>query len=387
MSTIPLSALVLGDSPDSFWFPDKASTFAENVDWTYDMILWISLVFFVGIVFCLVWFSIRYLKGKGEKAESQKSHNTPLELAWSILPSFLLVWMFVQGSLSFLDMRTPPEGAFEVQVEAFTWNWLMDYGRGTKHPELHILVDEPTKLTMRSNDMIHSLFIPAFRAKKDIVPGRYNEMWFQATMASEKVSDEELAAAEEEVGDGTWDYDAYQFTPDGYRFYDLYCAEYCGTDHSTMQTVVVVHETREDLDAWIEEKSARGDIAPEVWGKQLYEQRGCMGCHSTDGKKRTGPSFENVYGSLRPLTAGGEVVADENYVRESILNPQAKVTAGFPPVMPSFRGQLSDDDIDSIIAYLKTLSENSETESEEDGVEEETAEEPSEESEEPAEAE
>lgn len=357
---------LLGDYPDSLWFPEQASTFADNVDWTFDMILWISLLFFVGIVACLVWFSFRFRKAKGERAESQKSHNTPLELAWSILPSFLLVWMFVQGSLSYLDMRTSPDGSYEVGVKAYKWGWLMDYGRGTQHPELHLLVNEPTKLTMRSDDVIHSLFIPAFRAKKDIVPGRYNEMWFEATRASEKVGDEELAKAVEETGDGSWDYDKHQFTPDGYKFYDLYCSEYCGTNHSEMQTVVVIHETREDLDAWIKEKSERGDVSPEEWGKRLYEQRGCMGCHSIDGSKRTGPSFEDAYGSGRPLTTGQEVVADENYIRESILNPQAKIVAGYPPVMPSFRGQLSDDDIDSIVAYLKTLSSYTES-ADEDG--------------------
>lgn len=362
------AAGLLGDYADGLWFPEQASTFAEEVDWTYGLILWISVVFFVGIVFCLVWFSIKYWKKKGGKAESQVSHNTPLELAWSILPSFLLVWMFVQGSLAYLDMRTPPEGAYEVNVKAYKWGWLMDYGRGTQHPELHILADEPTKLSMRSDDVIHSLFVPAFRAKKDIVPGRYNYMWFSATVASEKVSDKELQKAKEEVGDGAWDYDKYQFTPDGYRFFDLYCTEYCGTNHSEMQTAVVVHKTQEDLDAWIKEKSTRGDVAPEQWGKQLYQQRGCMGCHSIDGTQRTGPSFENLYGNPRLLSTGEEIVADANYIRESILNPKAKVAAGYQPVMPSFQGQLSDDDIDSIIAYLKTLSDAAETVGEEAGA-------------------
>lgn len=360
---------LFADYPATFWFPEQASTFAESVDWTFDMILWISVVFFVGIVACLVWFSYRYHKTRGEKAESQTSHNTPLELAWSILPSFLLVWMFVQGSLSYLDMRTSPEGAYEINLKAYKWGWLFDYGRGTQHPELHILLDEPTKLTMRSDDVIHSVFIPAFRAKKDVVPGRYNYMWFQATKASDKVSEEELAAAKEEVGDGVWDFHKYQFTPDGYRFYDLYCTEYCGTNHSSMQTVVVVHETQEDLDAWIEEKSTRGTVPMEQWGRQLYEQRGCAGCHSIDGQRRTGPTFENLYGSPRPLTTGEEVIADDGYIRESILAPQAKIVVGYPPVMPSFRGQFSDDDIDSIIAYLKTLSDAAPATATEEGEE------------------
>lgn len=349
---------LLGDYTDRLWFPESASTFADNVDWTYDLILWISLAFFVGIVWCLVYFSIKFLKKRGERAESQKSHNTPLELAWSILPSFLLVWMFAQGAISYLNMRIPPEGAYEVGVQAFKWGWTMDYGGGTMHPELHILLDEPTKLSMRSSDVIHSLFIPAFRVKKDVVPGRYNYMWFQATVPSEKVPEETLAAAIRENEGQAWDYDQHQFTPDGYRFFDLYCAEYCGKDHSQMQSVVVVHKTQEDLDAWIKENSTRGDVAPADWGERLYNQRGCKGCHSLDGSQRVGPSFQNLFGGTEALASGEQVTVDANYVRESILDPKAAVTAGFQPVMPSYQGQLTDDDIASIIAFLKTISEH-----------------------------
>ncbi|QDV62855.1 cytochrome c oxidase subunit II [Crateriforma conspicua] len=350
--------LPLADVNKSLWFPEQASSFAEGVDWVYDTILYISLVFFVGIVIALVWFAIKYHKKKGEPAESQTSHHTPLELLWSIGPSFLLVYMFVVGAISYLDMRTPPEGSYEIGVEAYKWGWTMDYGGGTYHPELHLLLDEPTKLSMRSSDVIHSLFIPAFRAKKDIVPGRYNYMWFKPTVASEKVSVDELASAKKETGTDAWDYDKYQFTPDGYRFFDLYCAEYCGKSHSEMQTVVVVHETQEELDAWIKEKASRpDDVAPDAWGKTLYNQRGCASCHSIDGSKRVGPSFKDLAGSTHALADGSSVTVDPNYIRESILEPKAKVVAGYNPVMPSYKGQLSDDDIDSIIAYLKTLAE------------------------------
>lgn len=363
----PLNSLVgsftlLGDLEDSFWFPKQASTFAEGVDWTYDLILYICILFFVPITIALFGFAIVYHKKKGQKADSQTSHHTPLELTWSIGPSIFLVWMFAQGAFAYLDMRTPPEGANEVGVNAKKWAWLMDYGRGTFHPELHILVDEPTKLSMRSDDVIHSLYIPAFRAKKDIVPGRYNFMWFQPTVANEKVSEEELAKALAEVGDKPWgveEYDKYQFTRDGYRFYDLYCTEYCGMDHSEMQTVVVVHKTLEDLQAWIKANSARDEnTSPEAWGERLYNQRGCKGCHSLDGSKMTGPSFADLdFGSQHKMVDGESVEIDANYVRESILNPKAKVVAGYNPVMPSFKGQLTDDDIDSLIAYIKTVAE------------------------------
>ncbi|MEM9643883.1 MAG: c-type cytochrome [Planctomycetota bacterium] len=357
LSLISESFLPLGDYTENFWFPEQASSFAENVDWTFNMILWISLIFFVVIVALLAWFSIRYWKPKGGKAESQVSHHTPSELAWSIGPSFLLVYMFTIGAFSFLDMRKEPEGSNEIAVDAYKWGWTMDYGNGVYHPELHLLLDEPTMLTMRSKDVIHSLFIPAFRAKKDIVPGRYNYMWFQPTVVSKKVSPEELAEAKAETGSDPWDYDKYQFTPEGFRFYDLYCTEYCGKSHSEMQTVVVVHETLEELDAWIQSKKARGPgVKKEDWGKKLYSQRGCASCHSIDGSKRVGPSFQNVYGSEHGLTDGSQIKVDPNYIRESILNPKAKIVAGYNPVMPSYKGQLSDDDIDSIIAYLKTLA-------------------------------
>ncbi|WP_315857220.1 cytochrome c oxidase subunit II [Rhodopirellula halodulae] len=367
---------LLADLNESFWFPIQGSSFAEEVDWVYDLILYISLAFFIPMMAFMAWCLVKYIKARGTKAESQTSHNTPLELTWSIGPSVLLVWMFVQGSISFLDMRTPPEGSYDVGVQAFKWGWTMDYGNGVFHPELHIVKDEPTKLSMRSTDVIHSLFIPAFRAKKDIVPGRYNYMWFKPTVASEKISDEELAKLKKQSEGATWDYDMHQVTPEGYTFFDLYCTEYCGKNHSEMQTVVVVHETQAELDAWIKANSARGsDVSQEAWGELLYNRRGCAGCHSIDGTKLVGPSFKDLYGSEHPLASGDNVLVDENYVRESIIAPKAKVVAGYQPVMPSYKGQLSDDDIDSIIAFLKSISENApsepaaEAESEEESAE------------------
>lgn len=350
---------LLADAHTSFWFPEQASSFAEGVDWVYDMILYVSLAFFIPIMVFMAYSVFKYTKKRGEKAESQVTHNTPLELAWSIGPSFVLVWMFIQGSISYLDMRTPPEGSYDIGVNSQKWNFTMNYGGGTFHNELHVVKGEPTKLSMRSTDVIHALFIPAFRIKKDIVPGRYNYLWFQAIIPSEKVSDEVLAKAKKESeGGGTWDYDKYQFTPDGYTFFDLYCAEYCGKDHSEMQTAVVVHETQAELDAWIKANSSRGDVSMVDWGQTLFNRRGCANCHSIDGTKDgyTGPSFKDLYGASHAIASGEQVVADDNYIRESILDPKAKVVAGYAPVMPTFKGQLSDDDIASIIEFIKSLN-------------------------------
>lgn len=351
---------LIGDFTNRFWFPESASSFSDQVDSTFMLVLYICIFFMVPISIALVYFSIRFMKKKGEPAESQISHNTPLEIAWSVLPSFLLVWIFVKGALGYLDQQGAPDGSDEVAVKAFKWGWTMDYGNGVFHPELHLLKDQPTKLTMRSSDVIHSLFIPAFRVKRDIVPGRYNEMWFNPTISSERVSDAELEAAwkdAKENNDGVFDREKFQFTEDGYRFHDLYCTEYCGKDHSKMQTVVVVHETREDLNEWIRKYSGRqSGQSPAEYGKLLYERRGCASCHSLDGSKRVGPSFAGGFGSDREFVSGDKGTVDESYIRESILEPKNKVVAGYGPVMPSYKGQLSDDDIESIIAFLKTMS-------------------------------
>ena len=231
---LPGTFSLLADKIEPYaWFPEQASSFAEKNDSLYMLITWICIAFFVPMMGFMFWCIIKYSKPKGGKAESDIAHHTPLELAWSIGPSFILVFMFVMGARAYLDIRTPPEGSYEVGVQAFKWGWTMDYGRGTYNPELHLLVNEPTKLTMKSSDVIHSLYIPAFRAKKDIVPGRYNYMWFQPTIASEKVSDEELADAKEWIKKSgeAWDYEKYQFTPQGYKFYDLYCTEYLSLIH------------------------------------------------------------------------------------------------------------------------------------------------------------
>ncbi len=284
------SSRLLADVNDSFWFPSSASTFSSEVDWTYDMVLWICVVFFVPIAFCLFYFAYKYKKKNGTPAESQTSHNTVLEVAWSVLPCFLLVAIFAKGSIGFIDQRQAPEGSAEIAVKAFKWGWTMDYGNGVFHPELHLVLNKPTKLTMRSSDVLHSLFVPSFRAKRDVVPGRYNEIWFEPSIASEKVSDEELAASLSDTKSNhkdTFDPERYQHTIDGYRYFDLYCAEYCGRDHSRMKTFVVVHKTQEDFDAWKQKYSGRGkDESQEDYGKKLYERRGCASCHSIDGTKK-----------------------------------------------------------------------------------------------------
>lgn len=353
------NAPFLADVPDSFFFPVDASTYAQEVDSTFDMILWISNAFFFAILAAMIIFVVRYRQAKGGRATSRATHHNLLEISWTVLPCFLLVIMFVRGSWGFLNMQTPPEGADVVNVKAFKWGWTMDYGNAAFHPELHVVVNRPTRMVMRSSDVIHAFFVPAFRIKRDIVPGRYNTTWFEATVASKRVSDAELQQAldEAEANNGNFNYE-HGFTPDGYTYFDLFCAEYCGRDHSRMKSYVVVHETQEDLDAWLAKIKVRQPGVPlEEHGQKLYNQRGCASCHSIDGTPRVGPTFVNLFGKQEALASGETVLVDENYLRESILDPKAKVVAGLQPVMPSYQGQLTDDDIDSLIAYMKTLSE------------------------------
>jgi cytochrome c oxidase subunit 2 len=324
------SGPLLADEHGSFWFPRQASIFAPEVDFMFDIILWICVFFFVLIIGCLAVFTVQYRAPKGEPAKSRVRHHTLLELSWSVLPCFLLVFMFVRGAQGYRDMVRIPEGAYEVQVTAFKWGWSFTYPGGIVVPELHAVKGQPTRLVLRSQDVLHSLFVPSFRIKKDVVPGRFNTMWFTATESN----------------------------PAGEHF-DLYCTEYCGKDHSMMKTKVIIHETQAEFDAWLAEaEKPRSDETPESYGMRIYETRGCKGCHSLDGSARTGPSFQGVFGRTEKLADGSEVVADENYIRESILEPKSKIVAGYQPVMPSYKGQLKDFQIDGVIAYLKSLKAN-----------------------------
>ncbi len=356
-----LQTPLFADEHASFWFPPQASTYAAEVDGTYDMILWICIVFFVVIAWCMFYFAYRYRQPKGGKATSRARHNNVLEISWSVFPSILLVLMFVRGTWAYLDMKRPPAEAVNIDCKAQQWSWLFSYAGGISSPELHLLKGQPAKITMRSQDVLHALYVPAFRAKQDVVPGRYGTLWFTPTIANEKVSDAELAAAKEQFKDRKFDPNEVGFTEQGYTFFDLYCAEYCGapkgsrdSGHSMMQTVVVVHETQEDLDKWLVSANVKPEGMPrEEYGKRIYEQRGCQGCHSVDGSARTGPTFLGSWDTERKFTDGTAQVMDQQYVRESILNPRAKIVAGFGPAMPTFKGQLTDEQIDCLIEFIK----------------------------------
>ena len=310
---------------ESFWMPPSAATNAELVDYVYFFLYWTSVISFVLIIGLLVHFILRYRqKKRGELPKKTSSHNTWLEIGWSLPVAVVSVFVFYFGATGYIDAKTPPRGAYEIQVRAFKWGWAFTYPNGYVDNDLHVPQGEPVKLVMGSDDVIHSLFIPAFRMKQDVGPGRYTAAWFEATEP------------------GT---------------FQIFCAEYCGTKHSEMLAKVVVHEPG-TFEPWLAEAGNFLDkLPPAEAGQKLFSQRGCTQCHSVDGKTLIGPSLKGLFGRERVLTDGSKVVADENYIKSSILDPKGQLVAGFGPVMPTFAGKLGDPEIDAIIAYIKTIEE------------------------------
>ncbi len=313
----------LAQEMGSFWLPPKSSTVAPAVDAVFNVIYWVSVVFFVLIVVTMVVFLFKYRRRPGVEPKPAPSHNTVLELTWSGLPLLLVIAIFYLSYRVYLDMVTPPQNAYEVVVTAQKWSWSFTYPNGYIDPELHVPVDKPVRLVMTSEDVIHSLFVPAFRIKMDVVPGRYTKAWFQATEPGE---------------------------------YVIFCTEYCGTGHSDMLSQVVVHPPGE-FETWLADASNfLATMPPHEAGEKLVTARGCPQCHSADGSAGIGPTFQDLYGKTHALADGSMITVDENYVRESILEPMAKVVAGYEPVMPTYQGRLEDDEILAIIAYLKVLA-------------------------------
>lgn len=306
------------------FFPKASSTTAGSVDDLFYFILWISIFFFAIIVGVMILFLVKYRARPGVGPQPSPSHNNALEIGWSVFPGLLLGVIFFWGFTGYLDMRQAPDDAYEIQVVAKKWSWSFVYPNGHVDNDLHVPVDRPVKLVMSSDDVIHSLYIPAFRLKMDVVPGKYTQTWFEANSPGD---------------------------------YVLFCAEYCGTQHSTMLARVIVHPSGE-FEPWLEDAANFLErMTPEEAGALLYTRRGCVQCHSVDGKAMTGPTFYNAFGTTQSMADGSQVSVDENYIRESILEPQAKVRAGYKPVMPTYQGQLKNEEIAALISYIKSLSE------------------------------
>ncbi len=331
-----------------FWFREAGTAEAGAVDNLYYGILAICVVFFVLIVALMVLFVARYYARPGHQAEHTPHHNNTLEAAWSIFPGFLVVGIFWYGVIGYLDLRTPPENAYEINVVAKKWNWAFEYPNGVIRPNLHVPQDRPVKLIMRSDDVLHSLYIPAFRVKMDCVPGRYSTLWFSAKEAT-PAEDITNLSAEEALLTGSDE-----------KGYDLFCTEYCGQGHSSMNAKVYVHESG-TFEAWLEEANKIDPASsPVELGRNLWLQRGCKQCHSIDGKSGTGPTWQGTYGTEQEMVGGAKVEVDPNYIRESILNPMAKIRAGYKGVMPSYQGQLKDAELDALIYFIRSLKDGEE---------------------------
>jgi cytochrome c oxidase subunit 2 len=300
-------------------WPDRASTTAASVDALYIFLLIVTALMTALIFTAVVYFAARYRRRTGVLAE-QIEGSTPLELTWSIIPLFVFLAIFGWGAVVYFKGRTPPRDSTEVYVVAKQWMWKLEHAEGQREiNELHVPVGRDVKLIMTSQDVIHSFYIPAFRMKQDVLPGRYTVAWFRATKPG---------------------------------IYHLFCAEYCGTTHSGMIGSIVVMEPAQ-YEAWM----SGGTTGPlSATGEKVFGELGCVTCHRSDTQGR-GPNLQGVFDKPVLLQDGRTVTADENYVRESILDPGAKIVNGFKPVMPTFQGLVSEEQLNALVAYVKSLSQ------------------------------
>ncbi|HVE38578.1 MAG TPA: cytochrome c oxidase subunit II [Planctomycetota bacterium] len=307
-------------------FPTQASTMAPEVDALFFFISAV-VVAFAALVFALVIvFAVRYRRRTPSASGALVQPNYWLEAAWIGVPLVLCLVIFAWGARLYFRQARPPSDVLDVYVLGRQWMWKLQHAEGPSEiNELHVPLGRPIRLTMTSQDVIHSFFVPAFRLKMDVVPGRYVNAWFQATRTGE---------------------------------YHLFCAEYCGTKHSGMIGRVIVLQPA-DYERWLAGGTSGPGLAAA--GERLFQSLGCATCHA-EGQSR-GPTLANLFGRTITLRDRSTVVADEAYVRESILDPNVKLVAGFEPVMPAYRAQVNEEDLIKLVAYLKTLTAGPETRS------------------------
>jgi cytochrome c oxidase subunit 2 len=300
--------------------PQSASSFASQ----YDLFFWIMVALCGGVATAIAIFviysALRYHRKHENELPEQIQGSTKLEAAWTITPLIIFLGMFGWGAKLYMDIERPPNDAIDVWVVGKQWMWKLQYANGQREiNNLHVPVGQAVKLTLTSQDVIHSFFVPAFRIKQDVLPGRYTEIWFRATKPGQ---------------------------------YHLFCAEYCGAKHSGMIGWVWAM-TPEDYRNWQETGAAEGSLAST--GEKLFHQFGCANCHHFEDQSYC-PNLRNLYGREVRLASGDTVVADAPYIRESILNPKAQVVAGFEPIMPTFQGIVSEEQVIALIAYVRALS-------------------------------
>jgi len=302
------------------FIPEQASTAAASVDHLYFFLVGVGGFFSVLIFALIFYFAVKYRRRVDGEIPPLIHEPAALEVTWMVIPFILAVIMFLWGAKLYSDQSRPPAAAEEIFVVGKQWMWKLQHMEGNREiNELHIPVGRPVKLVMTSEDVIHDFFVPAFRVKKDVLPGRYTSIWFQPTKT------------------GT---------------YHFFCSQYCGTDHSGMKGWVTVMEPSA-YEQWLK----RGDTGESmtVLGQRLFQRLECDFCHQAADTNRA-PSLIGVFRTARTIQGGGSVVADESYLRESILNPRAKIVSGYQPLMPAYEGQLSDDELLELITYIKSLA-------------------------------
>jgi len=304
----------------------QASTLASKVDMMLLVLLALSGFFVVLISGLIVFFAVRYRRGSDADRSNAPSTSLRLEIAWTVIPLLMGLPIFVWSAAAYFDYQRIPADALEIHVVARQWMWKMEHPDGQREiDQLHVPMGQPVKLLMISQDVIHSFWVPDFRIKQDVLPGRYTTLWFEATE------------------EGT---------------FPLRCAEYCGTEHSRMLGEIVVLKPT-DYQQWLAGQDS-GAASPAAQGEQLFTDLGCSSCHRLDDDLGRGPSLVGVFGSEVRLANGAVVLADESYLRESILRPGAKIVATYQDIMPTFEGQVSEEELISLISYIQSLQDEEE---------------------------
>ena len=302
------------------FFPPEASETARHVDWLTLGMLAVTGAFFLAVFIPLTYFAIKYRKGSRADRSNAPRGGIALEITWTLIPAFVSTGLFAWGAAVYFEIERPPDDALEVNVVGKQWMWKLQHAEGKREiNELHIPLGETVKLTMTSQDVIHSFYVPAFRVKEDVVPGRYTNEWFKP------------------IRTGT---------------FHLFCADYCGTQHSAMIGSVIVLEPAE-YERWLTAGDSGVPVAMAGW--RLFERLGCSGCHG-DNSAIHAPRLEGVYAHPVPLADGRVVTADERYLRDCILLPETQVVGGYQPLMPSFKGRVTKEELLQLIDYIKSIA-------------------------------
>jgi cytochrome c oxidase subunit 2 len=310
----------------AFTFPlPQASTMAPKTDLLYDFIYWFSLISFIPTIGAMIYLGWKYRAGKNKEKIPVIEGNAIFEWSVSVVLSVFFLIIFIWGLIGFNEIYAVPANPYEINVIGQQWMWTFQYANGkTTSNDLYVPRGQPIRLIMTSKDVIHDFFVPNFRLKQDVVPGMYSSLWFEAPHAGEN---------------------------------QIFCAQYCGTAHSNMIGRVIVLEP-DAFKMWLNGGDPAKMNMVDI-GAHLFQQRNCVACHSIDGTMKVGrgPTLKGVFGHGIKLSDGHEVKADENYLRDSIVNPMKEIVAGFAPIMPTYKGQLSEDDINALVAYIKSLKE------------------------------